>query len=135
MIDYLPHFHALLNAMVFGLVSTAWFAVRSGNQDLHKRCLWLAVTMMVLFLISYLTYHIQVGIHPFTGKGWIRTVYYTFLVTHILMALTALVLVPFTFVFGLRGRFSAHRKVGRWTMPIWLYASGTGLVIYGIVYH
>ena len=117
------------------LVLTAWIAIRAGNQVLHKRCLFLSVVIMVVFLISYLTYHFQVGIHPFLGEGWTRTVYYTILITHILMSLISLFLVPITFILGIRQKLTTHRKIARWTMPIWLYASSTGLVVYWMIYH
>ena len=90
---------------------------------------------MVVFVISYLTYHLQEGIHPFLGEGWVRTVYYVILITHILMALASILLVPIAFILGIRQKLTMHRKIARWTMPIWLYASSTGLVVYGMIYH
>ncbi|MBF0399644.1 MAG: DUF420 domain-containing protein [Magnetococcales bacterium] len=131
----MPHFLALLNVVTIILLLLGWRAIRSGNPASHKRSMGSAMAVSVLFVTSYVLYHMQVGIHPYEGAGWSRTVYYTILITHVLAALTALLLVPITFALGLRVRLPTHRRLAAWAMPIWLYASFTGLVVYWMIYH
>ena len=133
-IAWMPHFHAVLNLLTITLMLAAWRAIRSGDPAAHQRLMGRAIAVMVLFVCSYLIYHSQVGITRFGGQGWLRTVYYVVLATHVLMALVALFLVPFTFFLGWRRR-AAHPRVARWALPVWLYVSATGLVVYVMVYH
>lgn len=93
-----------------------------------------AFTCSVLFLISYLIYHYQVGSVPFKGQGWIRPVYFTILLTHTILAAAVVPLALITFTRALRERFDAHRRIARWTFPIWLYVSVTGVVVYSMLY-
>jgi uncharacterized membrane protein YozB (DUF420 family) len=93
-----------------------------------------AFACSTVFLISYLTYHFQVGSVPFKGQGWIRTVYFAILLTHTILAATVVPLVIITLVRALKQRFPAHRRIARWTFPIWLYVSVTGVVVYGMLY-
>lgn len=93
-----------------------------------------AFACSTLFLISYLTYHFQVGSVPFKGQGWVRTVYFAILLTHTILAATVVPLVIITLVRALKQRFPAHRRIARWTFPIWLYVSVTGVVVYGMLY-
>ena len=88
----------------------------------------------ILFLISYLTYHYQVGSVPFKGQGWIRPVYFTILLTHTILAVTVVPLALVTLSRAWRERFDAHRRIARWTFPIWLYVSVTGVVAYWMLY-
>jgi uncharacterized membrane protein YozB (DUF420 family) len=87
-----------------------------------------------LFLVSYLTYHAQVGSVPYTGTGPIRAVYFTILITHIILAAVTLPLALVTIALALKGRFQTHRRVARWTFPIWLYVSVTGVIVYAMLY-
>ena len=93
-----------------------------------------AFACSTVFLISYLTYHFQVGSVPFKGQGWVRTVYFAILLTHTILAATVVPLVIITLVRALKQRFPAHRRIARWTFPIWLYVSMTGVVVYGMLY-
>jgi len=93
-----------------------------------------AFACSTVFLISYLTYHFQVGSVPFKGQGWVRTVYFAILLTHTILAATVVPLVIITLVRALKQRFPAHRRIARWTFPIWLYVSVTGVVVYGMLY-
>ena len=93
-----------------------------------------AFTCSILFLISYLIYHFQVGSVGFKGQGWIRPVYFTILITHTLLATTVVPLALITLVRAWREKFDAHRRIARWTFPIWLYVSVTGVVIYLMLY-
>lgn len=88
----------------------------------------------ILFLVSYLFYHYQVGSVPFKGRGWIRPVYFTILLTHTILAVTVVPLALVTLSRALRERFDAHRRIARWTLPIWLYVSVTGVVVYVMLY-
>ncbi len=133
--DWMPHFHALLNSLSILLMGIAFRAIRGGRREEHRRFMLIAIGVMVVFVISYAIYHSRVGITPFAGQGWIRSVYYTILITHVLMAVVALPLVPTTLYLAWRGRLERHRRLARWTLPIWFYVSCTGLVVYGMVYH
>ena len=93
-----------------------------------------AFSCSILFLISYLIYHYQVGSVPFKGQGPIRTVYFTILITHTVLATTVVPLVLITLIRALRERFDAHRRIARWTFPIWLYVSVTGVIVYWMLY-
>lgn len=93
-----------------------------------------AFTCSILFLVSYLIYHYQVGSVPFKGQGWIRLVYFTILLTHTILAVAVVPLALITFTRALRERFDAHRRIARWTFPIWLYVSVTGVVVYSMLY-
>ncbi len=88
----------------------------------------------ILFLISYLVYHFQVGSVPFKGQGWIRPVYFTILLTHTILATTVVPLALITLTRALRERFDAHRRIARWTLPTWLYVSVTGVIVYWMLY-
>ena len=93
-----------------------------------------AFSCSMLFLVSYLVYHYQVGSVPFKGQGWIRPVYFTILITHTILATAVVPLVLITLIRALRGRFDAHRSIARWTFPIWIYVSVTGVIVYGMLY-
>jgi uncharacterized membrane protein YozB (DUF420 family) len=93
-----------------------------------------AVGCSTLFLISYLIYHYQVGSVRFQGQGWIRSVYFTILITHTILAAAVVPLALITLTRALRERFDSHRRIARWTLPIWLYVSVTGVVVYWMLY-
>jgi len=89
-----------------------------------------AFTASALFLISYLTYHFQVGSVPFKGEGWMRTLYFTVLISHTILAVVIVPLVLVTFYRALKGSFDRHKRIARWTLPLWLYVSVTGVIVY-----
>lgn len=93
-----------------------------------------AFTTSTLFLISYLAYHFQVGSVPFRGQGWIRVVYFTVLISHTVLAVVIVPLVLVTLTRALRGSFDRHKRVARWTLPLWLYVSITGVIVYWMLY-
>ncbi len=93
-----------------------------------------AFTVSVLFLISYLIYHYQVGSVPFKGQGWIRTAYFTVLISHTVLAVTIVPLVLITLTRALKGNFERHKRIARWTLPLWLYVSFTGVIVYWMLY-
>ncbi len=101
---------------------------------MHKRCMLAALTTSALFLISYVIYHYNAGSRPFPGQGAIRVVYFTILMTHVVLAAAILPLALTTTARGLRSQFDRHVRIARWTFPIWLYVSVTGVVIYLMLY-
>jgi uncharacterized membrane protein YozB (DUF420 family) len=130
----LPTLNAALNSLSAVLLCAGYFFIRSQNRAAHQRCMVAALTCSTLFLISYLTYHFQVGSIGFKGRGWIRPIYFTILITHTILAAAVVPLALVTVIRALRQRFDAHRRIARWTFPIWLYVSITGVVIYLMLY-
>ena len=129
-----PSLNAGLNATSAVFLILGLICIKNGRRDLHKVCMLVAVTASTLFLISYLIYHYSVGMTSFAGQGWIRPVYFTILGTHTLLAIVIVPLVAVTLVRALRGRFTLHKQIARWTFPLWLYVSVTGVVIYWMLY-
>jgi uncharacterized membrane protein YozB (DUF420 family) len=130
----LPHLNALLNALATVFLVTGYVLIRRHRPDLHRVAMILALVMSALFLTSYVIYHYHAGSRPFTGTGTIRVVYFTVLVTHVVLAIAIVPLVALTVTRAFRGRFPAHRAIARWTLPIWLYVSVTGVVVYLMLY-
>ncbi|MDH3405296.1 MAG: DUF420 domain-containing protein [Acidobacteriota bacterium] len=126
--------NATLNGASALLLVAGYLAVRGGRLVLHRRLMKGAFSCAVLFLVSYLVYHAEVGSVPFAGVGPIRTVYFAILISHTVLAAAVPVLAVITLRRALRGRFEAHRAIARWTLPIWLYVSVTGIVVYWMVY-
>jgi uncharacterized membrane protein YozB (DUF420 family) len=130
----LPHLNAALNSLSAAFLLCGFVSIRSKNVRAHKALMLGAAASSTLFLISYLVYHYQVGSVPFKGVGWIRAVYFTVLLTHTILAAAVVPLALITLVRGLRARFDAHRRIARWTFPIWLYVSVTGVIVYWMLY-
>jgi uncharacterized membrane protein YozB (DUF420 family) len=130
----LPHLNAALNATSAVLLTTGWFLIRSGRILAHKRCMISALVTSMLFLTSYVIYHAQIGSKPFPGTGAIRTVYFAILIPHVLLAAGILPLVLITLRRGLRRDDDRHRRIARWTLPLWLFVSVTGVIVYGMLY-
>ena len=105
-------------------------AIRRGRRDVHQRWMFTALAASGVFLVSYVTYHALHGDSRFLGQGVVRPIYFVILISHILLSVVALPLVLSTFYLSLSGRFAAHRRVARWTFPIWLYVSVTGVVVF-----
>ncbi len=103
-------------------------------MEAHRLFMLCALATSALFLISSLVYHIQVGSVPFEGRGWIRAIYFTILISHVVLAAAIVPLVLVTLVRALRGRFEGHRRIARWTFPLWLYVSVTGVIVYWMLY-
>jgi uncharacterized membrane protein YozB (DUF420 family) len=132
---WLPTVNAALNSLATILLAAGWIFIRRGQWRAHRAAMIAAFAVSTLFLVCYLTYHALVGHVPFTGQGAVRTVYFTILITHILLAVAVPVLAIAMFVLAVKGRWNAHRRLGKITMPIWLYVSVTGVVIYLMLYH
>jgi len=135
-IDYttLPAVNAALNATSTILLVAGWSFIRRRDIRRHRACMLAAFATSALFLTSYLVYHANVGSVPFSGQGLVRTVYFTILITHVILAATILPLALVTLSRALAQRFDRHRAIARWTFPIWLYVSVTGVVIYVMLY-
>lgn len=130
----LPALNALLNATSAVLLFLGWRLIRRGRREAHRRAMLAAVACSTVFLVSYLTYHVQVGSVRFQGQGAIRTVYFTILISHTILAVTVVPLVLVTLVRALQARFDRHRRLARITFPIWCYVSITGVVVYWMLY-
>jgi putative membrane protein len=127
--------NASLNAASAVCLVLGYLMIRSRRIPGHRACMSAAFLLSTAFLVSYVIYHLNVGSVRFTGQGWIRPVYFTLLISHIVLAAAILPLALITLARALRGRFDAHRRIARWTLPIWLYVSVTGVVIYWLLYH
>ncbi len=131
----LPTLNAVLNSISAILIVTGYCLIRARRIEAHRRTMLAAFTTSTLFLISYIVYHAQVGSVHFQKTGPIRTLYFTILITHTILAAVVAPMVVVTLFRGLKGRFAAHRKLARITLPIWLYVSVTGVVVYAMLYH
>ena len=117
------------------LLAFGFYFIKRGNKIAHRNCMIAAVCSSALFLAGYLTYHFTVKtITHFVDPAWFRPIYLTLLLTHTLLAVVVLPLVITTIVFAAKGRFESHKKIARWTWPIWMYVSVTGVVIYFLLY-
>ena len=134
MIDVLPTINAILNSTSAILLVTGHHYIKQGKTATHKKCMIGALSVSFLFLISYLTYHYFHGTTHFPGEGWIRPVYFTILTSHTILAAAIVPLAIITLRRGLKGTYDKHKRIARWTYPIWLYVSVTGVVIYLMLY-
>jgi uncharacterized membrane protein YozB (DUF420 family) len=130
----LPAINATLNAISTVLLVSGYVLIRNRHINMHRRCMIVACVTSTLFLACYLTYHYQVGSVRFTRQGFVRPLYYTILITHVTLAASVLPLAIVTLSRGLGGRFDRHRAIARWTLPIWLYVSVTGVLVYVLLY-
>ncbi len=130
----LPALNALLNATSAALLVLGWTLIRRRRIEAHRRVMIAALLVSVAFLSSYLVYHFQVGSVRFQGRGAVRAFYFTILASHTLLAAAVPPLALVTLSRALRGRFDRHRAIARWTLPIWLYVSVTGVVVYWMLY-
>lgn len=130
----LPALNATLNATSAVLLISGYLFIRRGHVRRHRACMIAACVVSALFLVSYVIYHANVGSKPFPGQGPIRAVYFVILLTHIVLAAAVVPLVLITLARGLRARFDRHVAIARWTLPIWLYVSVTGVLVYLMLY-
>jgi uncharacterized membrane protein YozB (DUF420 family) len=126
--------NAGLNATAAVLVATGFYFIKQKKIHAHKVCMISAMIVSALFLASYLTYHYNVGSVRFTKQGWIRNVYFPLLLTHTVLAAVVLPMVLRTAFLAFKGRFLNHVRIARWTFPIWIYVSVTGVVVYLMLY-
>ena len=133
-ISDLPLLNATLNALAGILLVSAYVMIRKGNVVRHRALMLAAFSTSVLFLVSYVIYHVNIGSRAFTGTGIIRVVYFVILVTHVVLAIAVVPMAIVTLRRGLRRDDLRHKAIARWTFPIWLYVSVTGIVVYGMLY-
>lgn len=133
-VSYLPHLNACLNTTSALLLFTGYRFIRARNVVAHRACQIAALVVSILFLASYLTYHFNHGTTRFQGTGMVRPIYFTILTTHTILAMVIVPLVFLTFYRAFRGDFVRHRKIARITLPLWLYVSITGVIVYLMLY-
>ena len=131
----LPPVNASLNALSAIFLAGGFYFIRHKNIPAHRRCMISAFATSAVFLACYLIYHFSVGMTKFPGRGWVRPVYFTMLISHVFLAILILPLAIVTLSRALRERFDSHRKIARWTWPIWMYVSVTGVLVYVMLYH
>ena len=131
---YFPVLNATLNGTSAALLLTGRVFIARGRIAAHRACMLSALAVSAVFLISYLTYHYHVGEVRFSGTGWVRPLYFLILVPHVMLAGLIVPLALATAYFALQARFTTHRKIARWTWPLWMYVSITGVVIYFMLY-
>ncbi|MCU0255683.1 MAG: DUF420 domain-containing protein [Vicinamibacterales bacterium] len=130
----LPTLNASLNALATLLLVAGWYFVRREDVAKHRACMVGALAASAAFLTSYVIYHYHAGSRPFTGTGPVRVVYFAILITHVILAAAIVPLVLMTVARALRGQFERHRAIARWTLPLWLYVSVTGVIVYWMLY-
>lgn len=130
----LPTLNAVLNATAALLIGSGFYFIKQKNVRAHKVCMIAAVAVSSLFLTSYLIYHYNVGSVRFTREGGIRQVYFSLLISHTLLAAAVPPLVLRTVFLAVKGRFGSHARIARWTFPIWMYVSITGVIVYVLLY-
>lgn len=134
MIDSLPHLNASLNAVSTILLITGWILIKRRRIPEHRRVMIAAVVTSALFLTSYVVYHANAGSRPYHGTGVVRTIYFAILIPHVILAAATLPAILITFARGLRRDDVRHRRLARYTMPVWLFVSITGVVVYLMLY-
>jgi putative membrane protein len=130
----LPALNAILNATSAACLAAGWIAIRRRRIALHRACMLGAFCVSVLFLVSYVVYHALAGSRPFTGQGWIRPVYFALLISHVVLAAAMVPFVLTTLYRALGADFARHVRLARLTLPVWLYVSVTGVVVYLLLY-
>jgi uncharacterized membrane protein YozB (DUF420 family) len=133
--SYLPHLNAVLNSTSAVLLLSGFRFIRRGQIQAHRNCQLTALFTSTLFLISYLTYHYYHGATRFPGQGLVRTFYFVLLISHTILAVVIVPLIMITIYRAARGDFLRHRNIARWTLPLWLYVSVTGVIVYVMLYH
>jgi len=133
-LSFLPTLNALLNSTSAVLLVTGYFFIRRKRVAAHKACMVSAFVVSALFLASYVYYHVHHGSTPFPGRGWVRGVYFAILIPHVILAASILPLALVTLYRAWKGDFERHRRLARWTLPLWLFVSVTGVVVYWMLY-
>jgi putative membrane protein len=131
----LPTLNAILNSTSAILLLIGHRFMKQGNITAHKRAMIGVFVVSAMFLTSYLVYHYGHGSQPFKGEGIVRPIYFAILISHTILATAIVPLAIITLVRGLKGRYESHKRIARWTYPIWLYVSATGVIIYLMLYH
>lgn len=129
-LSFMPGVNAALNASSATLLIAGFFAIRNGRREIHKRLMVAAFAASAVFVVGYVLYHYAHGDTQYQGEGTIRIVYFAILISHVLLSMLMLPMILTTFYLAARGRFSTHKRLARWTLPIWLYVSVTGVAIF-----
>ncbi|MDC0196719.1 DUF420 domain-containing protein [Gammaproteobacteria bacterium] len=133
-ISDLPHLNAILNALAACFLIGGFMFIKTGNRDAHRLCMVIALIISSLFLISYIVHRFYVPIFVFQGDGGVRIFYYILLISHVFLAIAIVPLIAITVLRALRKRFTAHKIIAKWTWPIWMYVSVSGIVVYLMLY-
>jgi len=133
-LSWQPFLNALLNSASAACAITGWVFIRKGRRNAHKRAMLSATAISALFLINYVVYHATHGHTSYSGSGIVRSLYFIILITHTLLAIAIVPLVGLALYYGWTSRLDSHRRVARFTLPVWLYVSVTGVVIYVLLY-
>ena len=134
-VAYLPHLLAGFNALTATLLAAGYYFIRRQRRFAHRTCMIGAAGVAAVFMVCYLVYHAVIGNIPFAGQGAIRPFYFTVLASHVILAALNVPLVIMTLVYAARGKFVHHRRWARWTLPVWIYVSITGLLVYLLAFH
>jgi uncharacterized membrane protein YozB (DUF420 family) len=132
--SYFPALNATLNGTSAVLLLTGRTLIKRGKMAAHRTCMIAAIVTSTLFLCCYLFFHFEAGNIRFLGQGWVRPVYFTILITHVVLAIVIVPMAIVTLSRGLRARYAAHRAIARWTWPLWMYVSVTGVIVYFMLY-
>ena len=130
----LPALNATLNGISFVFLLSGYLFIRRNRRDAHRNCMIGALVMSALFLTSYVIYHLNVGSVPFRRTGWIRTLYFAILIPHVILAAAIVPMVLITVWRAWSKQFDQHRRIARWTLPLWMFVSITGVIVYGMLY-
>jgi putative membrane protein len=134
-VNDLPHVNAALNALTIVCLTAGFYFIRNGMRDKHKACMLSALFFSAFFLVFYLTYHFNSGLAKFGGVGIIRPIYFSILIAHVVGAVVITPMVPVTVYRALSGQVEAHRRIARWTFPLWMYVAVSGVVVYVMAIH
>jgi len=134
-IPILPHLQAGLNVTTVCLISLAYYNIRRGNRLQHKKFMVAALAVSALFMVSYLIYHSQVGNVKFAGEGGVRPIYFVILASHVILAALIVPMVVVSAFHALRDSFERHKRIARWTFPLWIYVSVSGVIVYLMAFH
>lgn len=133
-ISFLPHLNAILNTIAACFLIGGFIFIKGGNREAHQICMIVALIISSLFLISYVIHRFYVPIFVFQGEGGIRIFYYILLISHVFLAITIVPLIAITVIRAFKKKLAAHKKIARWTWPIWMYVSISGIVVYLMLY-
>lgn len=131
----LPHINAALNSISTVLLLIGFILIKSGRKEAHRKVMTAAIAVSAVFLVSYLTYHFTAPIFVFPGTGWAVPAYYTLLISHVVMATVVSPMVIVTAWRAYHGQFDRHKAIARWTWPVWMFVTTSGVAVYAILYH
>ncbi|NKB44270.1 MAG: DUF420 domain-containing protein [Alphaproteobacteria bacterium] len=133
--EVLPHINAVLNSISTVLLLIGFVLIKAGRKEAHRKVMTSAIGVSAVFLVSYLTYHFTAPIFVFPGTGWAVPAYYTLLISHVILATVVAPMVVVTAWRAFHGEFDRHKAIARWTWPVWMFVSISGVAVYAILYH